>query len=56
MKTLLRILSVLFTLLTFAGAAAVLMSGGTANAGCAVVPLVIALACLAGYRAYPNKK
>lgn len=56
MKTLLRILSVLFTILAFAGAAAVLMSGGAVNAGCAVVPLVIALACLAGYRAYAKKK
>ena len=52
MKKLLLILSIVFIILTFVGAIFVLTSNGTANAGYAVVPLVIALACLAGHRAY----
>ncbi len=55
MKKLLLILSIVFIILTFAGAIFVLTSNGTANAGYAVIPLVIALACLSGYRAYKNK-
>ena len=34
----------------------ILTSNGTANAGYAVIPMVIALACLADYRAYKNKE
>ena len=55
MKKLLLILSIVFIILTFVGAIFVLTSNGTANAGYAVVPLVIALACLAGHRAYKKK-
>ena len=55
MKKLLLILSLVFIILTFVGAILVLSSNGTANAGYAVIPMVIALACLAGYRAQKNK-
>ena len=56
MKKLLLVLSIVFIFLTFVGAIFVLTSNGTANAGYAVIPMVIALACLAGYRAYKNKE
>ncbi|MCX4380042.1 MAG: hypothetical protein OSJ61_28480 [Lachnospiraceae bacterium] len=56
MKKILLILSIIFILLTFVGAIYILTSNGTANAGYAVIPMVIALACLAGYRAYKNKE
>ena len=56
MKKLLLVLSIVFIVLTFVGAIFVLTSNGTANAGYAVVPMVITLACLAGYRAYKNKE
>ncbi len=55
MKKLLLILSIVFSILTFAGAIFVITCNGTVNAGYAVVPLVIALVCLAGYRAYKKK-
>ena len=55
MKKLLLILSIVFIMLTFVGAIFVLTSNGAANAGYAVVPMVIALACLAGYRADKEK-
>lgn len=54
MKKLLLALSIIFSALTFAGAAYVLISRGTVNAGFAVVPMVLALACSIGYRRYPN--
>ncbi len=50
MKKLLLVLSIVFTVLTFVGAAFVLTSND-ANAGFAVIPMVLTLACLAGYRA-----
>lgn len=49
MKKILLILSVVFTVLTFAGAVYVLTSGGTVNAGYAVVPCVISVACTNGF-------
>lgn len=52
MKKLLLILSIIFVVLTFVGAIYVLTSNGTANAGYAVVPMVIALACFSLYRSY----
>ena len=55
MKKILLILSTIFILLTFVGAIYVLTSNGTANAGYAVIPMVIALACLASYRTYKDK-
>ena len=51
----LLVLSIVFTILTFVGAIFVLTSSGTANAGYAVIPMAITLACLAGYRACKNK-
>lgn len=55
MKKMFLVLSILFVILTFAGAIYVLTSHGTANAGYAVVPMVIGLACSSGYRTYRNK-
>ena len=52
MKRLLLLLSILLIILTFAGAVFVLAS----NAGYAVIPMVMALACLAGYKVYTNKR
>ena len=45
MKKLFGILSILFILLTFIGAIYVLINKGTVNAGYAVVPMVLTLAC-----------
>lgn len=56
MKKLLLILSIVFVVLTFAGAIFVLTNNGNVNAGYAVIPMVIALACSAGYKAYKNKE
>jgi len=56
MKKLLLVLSIVFIALTFVGAIFVLTSNGTANAGYAVIPMVIALACLAGNRAHKVKR
>ena len=56
MKRLLLLLSILLIILTFAGAVFVLASNGAANAGYAVIPMVMALACLAGYKGYTNKR
>ena len=56
MKKILFILTVAFSILTFAGAVFVLTSQEAVNAGYAVIPMGICLACLAGYRASTNKK
>ena len=56
MKKILLILSIVFILLTFVGAIYILTSNGTANAGYAVIPMVIVLACLASYRTYKDKE
>ncbi len=56
MKKLLLVLSIIFIILTFVGAIYVLTSNGTENAGYAVIPMVIALACLAGHRTFKNKE
>ncbi len=50
MKKLALVFSILFALLTFEGAGYVLYHGGAVNAGYAVVPMVLALDCLAFYR------
>ena len=52
MKTLFLILWITFSVLTFGGAIYVLGSDGTANAGYAVVPMVISLAMAACHRSY----
>lgn len=51
MKKLLLILWITFSILTLAGAIYVIVSDGTANAGYAVVPMVITMAFATGYRA-----
>lgn len=50
MKKLLLVLSIIFVVLTFAGAIYVIGSKGKVNAGYAVIPMVFALASFAGYR------
>ena len=55
MKKLLLILSIAFDALAIAGAIYVLTSNGTANAGYALIPMVIGLSCLVGYRACTDK-
>lgn len=55
MKWFLFALSMLFFLLTFLGAGRVLQSGGSLNAGHAVIPLVFGLASLQGYLALTRK-
>ena len=49
MKKLLLVLSILLTILTFAGAFYVFLSNGTANAGYAAVPMLFAIVCIGGY-------
>lgn len=56
MKKLLLVLSILLTILTFAGAFYVFLSNGTANAGYAAVPMLFAIVCIGGYRAHKNKE
>ena len=55
MKKLLLIFSIVFCLLAFAGAIYVLVNHGTVNAGYAVIPMVLSLACFTCYRAEKNK-
>ena len=56
MKKLLLVLSLLLTILTFAGAFYVFLSNGTANAGYVAVPMLFAIVCIGGYRAHKNKE
>ena len=56
MKKLLLILSIAFNVLAIVGGIYVLTSNGTANAGYAVIPMVIGLTCLTGHIAYKNKE
>lgn len=44
------VLCILFMLLTFAGTAYVIVSGGEASPGCAVVPMLFTLIFLGAYR------
>lgn len=50
MKKIMFILSVIFIVLTFAGAIYVLYNDGKANAGYAVIPMVFAVASIESYR------
>ncbi len=50
MKKVAFVLGIIFTLLSFAGAAYVLYHGGRVNAGYAVVPMALATACMACFR------
>lgn len=52
MKVFFLIFSIVFIVLTFAGAGYVLCSHGQANAGYAVVPMVFSLVGLSFYRKY----
>ncbi|WP_455616666.1 hypothetical protein [Eisenbergiella sp.] len=51
-KKLAFILSIIFIILTFAGAGYILFNGGKVNAGYACVPMVFALLSLSFYRKY----
>ena len=55
MKKILLILSIIFTALTFIGAIYVLASGGSVNAGYAVVPCAISISFTNFYMWYNNK-
>ena len=50
MKKVLLVLSIIFVVLTIAGGIYVISSKGEVNAGYAAIPMVFALASLAGYR------
>lgn len=56
MKKLLLILSVILTILTFAGASYVLILNGAANAGYAAIPMLFAIVCIGGYRQCKNRE
>ena len=49
-KSVIKILTAIFALLTFIGAGFVLFNHGKVNAGYAVVPMVFTVACLGIYR------
>lgn len=49
-KTFALVMSIIFTILTFAGAGYVLLNHGQVNAGYACVPMVLTIAFLALYR------
>ncbi|MBR2320734.1 MAG: hypothetical protein IKA57_01200 [Clostridia bacterium] len=55
MKKLFLILSLLFAILTFAGAIYVLTSKGEANAGFAVIPMTLSLGSFSLYKAFKRK-
>jgi len=55
MKKISLTLSIIFVILTFAGAIYVLMNKGTVSAGYAVVPMVLSLACSNIYRTLSKK-
>lgn len=50
MKTIILVLAVVSTVLTFVGIGYVIYNAGRVNAGYAVIPMVLALACIAFYR------
>lgn len=51
MKKTAFVLSIIFTVLTFVGAAYMLINHGQVNAGYACVPMVLAIASHIGYKA-----
>lgn len=55
-KTFALFMSIIFTILTFAGAGYVLLNHGQVNAGYACVPMVLTIAFLALYRTKSNSK
>lgn len=52
----LLVLSIIFTIMTFAGAIYVLQSHGREYAGYAVIPMLISLVCIIGYKTCKNRK
>lgn len=56
MKKILLVCSILFNTLAMIGGVYVLSLKGTVNAGYAVVPMVIGMACLSAYRVLPDNK
>jgi len=55
MKKVMLVLATIFTILTFVGAIYVLVNHGTVNAGYAVVPMALAIACFSVYKSYKDK-
>lgn len=49
MKKVLFVLTVLFSIVCFAGAGYVLCTGGQASPGYAVIPMIFSIACSQGY-------
>jgi hypothetical protein len=49
-KKIIWAMSIVFTILTFVGGGYVLLTGGQANAGYAVIPMLFALAARAAWR------
>ena len=56
MKKIFLILSIFFTVLTFVGAIYVLTNHGTVNAGYAVIPMVLTIACFSVYKSYKDRE
>ena len=56
MKRVFQVLSLIFSLLAIAGAAFVLLSDGTKNAGYAVVPMALSIALLSCYKICKQKE
>lgn len=50
MKRILFVLSIIFIILTFAGAAYVILNNGTVNAGYAVIPMLFSITTSTCYR------
>ena len=55
MKKLIFLLFVVFIILTFVGVFYVLSNKGMVNAGYAVIPMVLSIACLNIYNIFKNK-
>lgn len=56
MRKVLMILSIVFTVLTFSGITYVLVNKGTVRAGYAVIPMVLTVVSLSGYKSFKNKE
>lgn len=56
MKRLLWLLSIFFIILDFLGAGYVLYTKGQANAGHAVIPMLLFFICYSGYNALKKKE
>ena len=55
MKKILLVLTLIFTVLTFAGAIYIISSRGEVNAGYSVIPMVFTLIFMMGYRNWKKK-